>query len=75
MTDIEKRVLDCTFEFERKTAMHPTTLYLGYVEYNELREAMFRMALFTTGYPLGKRATYYGMPIFKVDDRNHLGCS
>ena len=75
MTDIEKRVLDCTFEFERKTAIRLTALYLGYTEYSELREAMFRTALFTTGYPLGKRATYNGVPIYKVDDRNYLACS
>lgn len=56
-------------QFNRKSGVGPTTLYLGREEHDEIRRAL-RLPL-TRGHREA-RPTVYGLELFEVDAQKHL---
>jgi hypothetical protein len=76
MSDIEGRLLQAKCEYIQKTGDGPTCIYLGRDEHNALVEQLlkFEVSVYAAQvFPLGEHFEWYGMKVFEVLVKSHVG--
>lgn len=76
MSDIAGRLLQAKYEYIQKTGDDPTCIYLGRDEHMALVEQLLKFEVSVYGaqvFPIGEPFEWYGMKVFEVLVKSHVG--
>lgn len=72
---ISDKVLGEMLNAEHKSGRRTRFIYLGSDEWNALEKEMQPLSIVNAPSAVGRRRTFNGAEIFRVDAKNHLGVS
>ena len=66
------RINRAFYEYQKRTGIEPTRVYLGHDEYHKVRSANQMYMFFTPGGDEVRQPEIMGLKVYRVEEFNHL---